>query len=74
MHPMFVKLFIETDADDLALEEDWRRRAHRSRRAQPTMVTATAPAHRSGRHRRARADECMPCVTSARRSPMARWC
>jgi hypothetical protein len=27
MHPMFVKLFIETDADDLLAEEDRRRRA-----------------------------------------------
>ena len=38
MHPMFVKLFIETDADDLPSEEDWRRRARRSRRARPAMV------------------------------------
>jgi hypothetical protein len=29
MHPMFVKLFIETDEDDLLTEEvDRRRRAH----------------------------------------------
>ena len=27
MHPMFVKLFIETDADDLPAEAEWRRRA-----------------------------------------------
>jgi hypothetical protein len=35
MHPMFVKLFIETDADDLSPEEDRQRRARRSGRAQP---------------------------------------
>ena len=27
MHPMFVKLFMEADADDLLLEQDRRRRA-----------------------------------------------
>jgi hypothetical protein len=33
MHPMFVKLFLETSADDLlAEEEDKRRRASRARR------------------------------------------
>ena len=32
MHPMFVKLFIQTDADDLLPEQDRRRRARRSRR------------------------------------------
>jgi hypothetical protein len=32
MHPMFVKLFIETDADDLlTYEEEQRRRARRAR-------------------------------------------
>jgi hypothetical protein len=25
MHPMFKELFIETDAEDLVAEEDWRR-------------------------------------------------
>ena len=43
MHPMFVKLFIETDADDLPSEEDWRRRARRSRRARPAMAVRPAP-------------------------------
>jgi hypothetical protein len=38
MHPMFVKLFIETDADDMLPDEDRRRRARRSRRAQPVMA------------------------------------
>ena len=42
MHPMFVKLFIETDADDLPPEEDWRRRARRSRRARLAMVVRPA--------------------------------
>jgi len=42
MHPMFVKLFIETDADDLSPEEDRRRRARRSRRARPAMVVRPA--------------------------------
>ena len=42
MHPMFVKLLIETDADDLPPEEDWPRRARRSRRAQPAMAVRTA--------------------------------
>jgi hypothetical protein len=43
MHPMFVKLFMESDDDDLPPEEDWRRRARRSRRARPTMVVRPAP-------------------------------
>ena len=35
MHPMFVTLFIETDADDLLTEEqDRKRRAHAARRGQ----------------------------------------
>jgi hypothetical protein len=39
MHPMFVKLFIETDADDLlAAEEARRRSARRSRRNRPAMA------------------------------------
>jgi hypothetical protein len=34
MHPMFVELFLENDADDmLAEEEDRRRAANRARRA-----------------------------------------
>ena len=50
MHPMFVKLFIETDADDLLAEEDRRRRARRSRRARP--ATAVRPAARDRQHGR----------------------
>jgi hypothetical protein len=42
MHPMFVKLFIETDADDLLSEEDRRRRVRRSRRARPAMAVRAA--------------------------------
>ena len=38
MHPMFVKLFMETEADELSAEEDGRRRARRSRRTRPAMV------------------------------------
>ena len=52
MHPMFVKLFIETDADELPAEGDGRRRARRSRRARPAMVVR--PAVRGGSIRRGR--------------------
>ena len=45
MHPMFVTLFIETDADDLLTEEQDKRRhvrqARHSRSAQ--VIRATAP-------------------------------
>jgi len=54
MHPMFVKLFIETDAEDLPSEQDWRRRARGSRRARPVMVVrpgAVAVRTRCGRDR-----------------------
>jgi hypothetical protein len=45
MHPMFVKLFLETSADDpLADEEDERRRASRARR---DRVTRSLEGHRS---------------------------
>ena len=46
MHPMFIKLFIESDADDLLAEEDRRRRARRSRRARPAMVVRPATRRR----------------------------
>ena len=49
MHPMFVKLYLENDADDVLAEEDDRRRAaHRARqavRARPpgsSLATGTA--------------------------------
>jgi hypothetical protein len=38
MHPMFNELFIQTNADDLAAEEDRQRRVRRSQRARPTMM------------------------------------
>src|SRR5215831_19219466 len=43
MHPMFKELFIQTDADDLAAEEDRQRRVCRSRRARPAMIIRPAP-------------------------------
>jgi hypothetical protein len=46
MHPMFKELFLETGADDLAAEEDRRRRVRRSRQARSTMVVR--PASRTG--------------------------
>jgi hypothetical protein len=43
MHPMFVALFIDTDADDLLAEEDGqRRRARRAGRRQATRVIRPA--------------------------------
>ena len=52
MHPMFVKLFIETDADDLlAYEEDKRRRARRAGRNQSRVVTRIT-GHGGGEPRR----------------------
>jgi hypothetical protein len=46
MHPMFVKLFMETDADDVLTEQDRRRRARRSRRARPAMAVKAATRER----------------------------
>ena len=43
MHPMFKELFIQTDADDLAAEEDRQRRVRRSRRARPAVIIRPAP-------------------------------
>ena len=54
MHPMLVKLFIESDADDLPPEEDRRRRARRSRRARPAMAVRPAPVAGSTRRGRDR--------------------
>jgi len=51
MHPMFKELFIDTDADALAAEDDRRRRGRRSRRARPTMITRPAARHRVNRPR-----------------------
>jgi hypothetical protein len=38
MHPMFRELFIETGAEDLVAEEDWRRRVRQSGRARSAMA------------------------------------
>jgi hypothetical protein len=46
MHPMFKELYIDTDADDLAAEDDRRRRARRSRQARPAMITRPAARNR----------------------------
>jgi len=52
MHPMFVKLFIETDADDLLDAEKTRRRsARRYRRNRPAMVVTAAPRRRTSKPR-----------------------
>ena len=40
MHPMFVKLYLENDADDVLAEEENRRRAaNRARRARSRQAT-----------------------------------
>ena len=45
MHPMFVTLFIETDADDLVAEEqDTKRRARAVRRGRSARVRRVAAA------------------------------
>jgi hypothetical protein len=51
MHPMFKELFIDADADALAAGDDRRRRARRSRRARPTMITRPAARNRVNRPR-----------------------
>jgi hypothetical protein len=42
MHPLFKELFIDAQADDLAADNDRRRRARRSRRARPAMIIKPA--------------------------------
>ena len=43
MHPMFVRLFIETDAEDPLIEEqDKQRHARQARRGRPARVTRAA--------------------------------
>ncbi len=52
MHPMFVMLFIETDADELLTEaQDRKRRAHATRRARsaPVIRVGAANPDRPGR-------------------------
>ena len=51
MPPMFKKLFIDTDADDLAAEQNRRRRAYRSRRARSAIVVRPAAPNRQDRPR-----------------------
>ena len=51
MHPMFKELFIDTDADDLAAGQDWRRRVRGSRRARPAMIVRPAAGNRENRSR-----------------------
>jgi hypothetical protein len=51
MHLMFKELYIDTDADALAAEDDRRRRSRRSRRARPAMITRPAADHRVNRPR-----------------------
>jgi hypothetical protein len=46
MHPMFVTLFIETDADDALTEQDRKRRAHAARRGRSSRVVKVAAANR----------------------------
>ncbi len=46
MHPMFVELFIETDADELAYEEDRRRSSRGVRRAQARAIPVTSASRR----------------------------
>ena len=46
MHPMFVRLFIETDADDLLIEDqDRKRRARAVRRGRSARVMTVAVAN-----------------------------
>jgi hypothetical protein len=53
MRPMFVKLFIEPDPDDLLAEEDEKlRRSRRARRNRPGMLVRAAPHNRDRRPRR----------------------
>jgi hypothetical protein len=51
MHPMFIELFIETDAGDLLAEEDRQRRARRSRRARSARIISPAARNRQRRPR-----------------------
>jgi len=51
MHPIFKQLFIDTDTDDLAAEDNQRRRVRRPRLARPTMITRLAARHPQNRPR-----------------------
>ena len=47
MHPMFVELFIETDADDLLASEEARRRQGGAPHAGPGAIDRLWPSRRS---------------------------
>ena len=50
MHPMFVKLYLENDADDVLAEEEKRHRAaNRTRRARSRQATRVVARDRSRR-------------------------
>ena len=49
MHPMFVKLYLENDADDVLAEDESRRRARRARSRQATRVVARDRGRRPAR-------------------------
>ena len=50
MHPMFVKLYLENDADEVLAEEENRRRvANRARRARSRQVTRVVARDRGRR-------------------------
>jgi hypothetical protein len=49
MHPMFVKLYLENDADDVLAEEDGRRAANRARRARSRQATRVVARDRGRR-------------------------
>ena len=53
MHPMFVKLFLEPDADDLLVDEEEERRRHaklaRQNRSRVTMRVTARPQDRRPR-------------------------
>jgi hypothetical protein len=52
MHPMFVELFMESDADEQLIEEDRRRRARRVRRNRSVMTVRANTRDRERRPRR----------------------
>ena len=72
MHPMFVKLFLENDADDvLAEEEDRRRAANRARRVRSRQAIRVIARDRdrrpAGGRRRGRTASANSEVTASRR-------
>jgi hypothetical protein len=51
MHPMFVKLYLETDADDLLDEERKRRSANRAKRLRAQVAVKTVARTPAARRR-----------------------